>query len=141
MPIGSIDALEADGSKVLTGISLDATSGKISQTNTDIGNLKLKGFNTIVDGTLSTETTVNEAFNILENRIIAHEKELDTIVGTGVMKEAFDTLVEVSNWISDNANAEDANSLVGRQNALEARILALETLINSLIGKNIFITK
>ena len=141
MPIGSIDALEADGSKVLTGISLDAETGRISQTNTDIGNLKLKGFNTVAEGSLSTETTVNEAFGILENRIIAHEKELDTIVGEGVMKEAFDTLVEVSTWISDNANAEDANSLVGRQNALESRILALETLINSLIGKNIFITK
>lgn len=138
MPIGRMDGLTATNSSVLTGISMDNTTGVITQTNNDIGNLVLTGFVKNTEGTLTSADSINNAFKTLESRIIDHEKELDTIVGEGTMKEAFDTLVEVSNWISTNSDAENANSLISKQNALELRIKELEDTIASLVGKTIF---
>lgn len=114
--------LDATGSSVLTGFKLMPETLAITQTNADVGTLKLKGY-TQADETdkISADDTINGAINKLAQRIKNHEDELNTLVGEGKLKESFDTLVEMSEWLDAN-DTELRQTLVDADNALNKKI-------------------
>ena len=102
-PLPTINSnLEATGSSVLTGFKLAPETLAITQTNADVGTLKLAQYIKADDtDNIVTTDSINEAFKKLAIRIKAHENKLDTLIG-GELKEKFDTLVEMSNWLDAN---------------------------------------
>lgn len=93
--------LTATGSSVLTGFELVPGTLSITQTNADVGTLKLTQYIQAAGDTLTSNDTINGALNKLSTRIKNHEDQLNALIG-GELKEKFDTLVEMSNWLDSN---------------------------------------
>ena len=101
-PTPSINSnLDATSSSVLTGFKLTPETLAITQTNADVGTLKLTQYIQATGDTLNADDTINNAFRKLSTRIQAHEDDLNALIG-GQLKEKFDTLVEMSKWLDEN---------------------------------------
>ena len=71
IPKGSLNEnLTATGSSVLTGLSMNASTGAITQTNANVGTLTLQGYSQGTDGGILVSTdSINGAFAKLQNQI------------------------------------------------------------------------
>lgn len=141
----------------LTGLT-EVENGVVKNTQTIS-----EAFGSIDTKIISEKSDRDAAINTLTNRIAAEENRLTNLIG-GDLQPAFDTLQEMSTWLNNNDD-ELRQELVQADNDLSSRITvienivkpegeesnlveqllqrvsALETVINALVGKNIFITK
>ena len=108
LPKPSLNDFAADGHSVLTGISMTSETGAIAQTNAEVGSLKLNSYTQATKDTITQDDSIYTAFyklsdraQILEGRVKDHEDKLDNLIG-GTLKETFDTLVEMSEWLDSN---------------------------------------
>lgn len=108
LPTPSLNDFTADGHSVLTGISMTPETGAIVQTNAEVGSLKLNNYTQATKDTITQDDSIYTAFyklsnraQILEGRVKDHENKLDNLIG-GELKETFDTLVEMSEWLDSN---------------------------------------
>ena len=92
IPLPSLETFNANGYSVLTGIALDAPTGKFTYTTESIGKLKLNDYNLGSDYTsIAKEDTINEALSKLQNQI-------NFIAGNDV--DGLDSVKELVTWVN-----------------------------------------
>lgn len=129
----SMTDVEATDARVLTGIAMTDETGAITTTYSNVGALKLTDY-TAKDNAGSTYVTsadtINAAFRKVDDRLDAEianaraaeaevlknakeytdaaKKEILTGDATGTVAQAYDTLLEIANWINgDGVNATE----------------------------------
>ena len=119
---------------------IEQTDGKISVTRSNAGSLVL-GTATTNDTIAATDSLLN-AFNKIEARIIADENRLTTLIGNGTLNAAFDTIVEISDWLDGAESGSSVenlfNSITENSNAIKAenlRALSAEAALGARINK------
>lgn len=111
IPLPSLNNLTATTSSVLTGLSLNATTGALSQTNADVGTLTLTGY--ILgedDSTLLSTDTINSAFSKLQVQLNKEKEDRSQAITE-----------ENTHWTSEITRLEEII------NGLTERIVELET--------------
>lgn len=81
LPQPSLNDLTATGASVLTGLSMVDSTGAITQTNANVGTLKLTGYTTVKanDATyVQASHTINDAFNKVDTRLDVEISRADT---------------------------------------------------------------
>ena len=135
LPTPSLNDLTATGASVLTGISMVPETGAITQTNANVGSLLLTGYPVEEsDEQIAAKDSINEAFGKLQNqlnneidRATKAEAEVlsdakaytddikEALLGEGI-KDTFDTLVEIQNWIEgDGVNTAELTSAIATE--------------------------
>lgn len=81
IPLPSLNDITADGASVLTGLSMEDTTGAITQTNAKVGTLKLTGYSkgTTNEAVVDTDS-INQAFGKLQAHIENTDANLNTEV-------------------------------------------------------------
>ena len=90
LPEPSINTLSTGDSKVVTSISMDSSSGAITQNNNDISNLKLTNYEVKPAGSSDSENiytgdSINQAFNKIENKIVNIKTDAPQTIQPGQM--------------------------------------------------------
>ena len=124
LPQGSLTIKDETNnvSKVITDLSFVAETGAITAKNKNIGELLLTGYEQNENGYITAQNSINQAFKTLDvqaqeynnnitaindvnNGILAQAKSYadgikTAILGEGI-KDTFDTLVEIQDWIEN----------------------------------------
>lgn len=104
LPLPSLNDLSATDSSVVTGISMNDATGAITQTNSDVGNLKLTGYSIATENKdIATTDSINQAFGQSQFRINSLEKSLNAEI------EDRKTAIKDESNNRDNAIAQEVS--------------------------------
>ena len=134
IPKGSLNDLTATTSSVITGLSMNAETGAINQTNNDVGKLALTGYDNTTAGqtVVGSGDSINVAIGKLQNQITNEKKRINTILtGEDDLDDTINTFIELQDYITAHGKeaADMATSInneisraQGAETALSARI-------------------
>lgn len=80
LPKPSLNDIKANGAIVLTGLSMTVATGAITQTNANVGTLKLTEYSKGTNEAIAATDTINQAFGKLQ----AHVEDTDTNLNTEI---------------------------------------------------------
>ena len=134
LPAPSINALTATGSSVLTGISMESNTGKITQTNANVGSLLLADYsiakNDDNDSLVNSSDTINSAFKKIDDRLdveIERAKKAESDEATRATTAEQDLSTSLAQATADlnKAIADETNRAKAAEEALDKRLDAI----------------
>ena len=132
IPQGSLSDDTKTGSDLITQLTFEPTSGKISTTRENVGSLKLNGYSIPTSGLVTGNNTINEAFNLLDAGLVkeiedreAAVKAEETARAAAILKEQTDRATAIQQEQTDRAAAilQEQND---RNTAIENKIKELD---------------
>lgn len=122
--------LIATTSSVITGLSLDVTEGKLTQTNNNVGSLALTGYGSETDAAaIDAEDTINGAIRKLENQI------------SNEVKNRADSVSSLTDTVTNNYNSLNnaiETEVTNRNEAIAAAVNALD--VDEISANNSYIS-
>ena len=120
IPQPSLNDVTADGAIVLTGLSMEDTTGAIAQTHANVGTLKLTDYSKGTDKeAVADDDTINAAFSKLQTHIDSTDSNLNTEITT--RETAINTEITNRNQAIEGAiNTEVTNRNLAITKAIEA---------------------
>ena len=135
LPLPSLNDLTATGASVLTGISMTPETCAIEQTNANVGSLLLTGYSVGENSNqIAASDSINGAFGKIqiqlnkeidratkaEAKVLTDAKAYTDNVKTALLgeniKDTFDTLVEIQNWIEgDGVNTTELTAAIASE--------------------------
>lgn len=134
IPKGSLNNLTATTSSVITGLSMNAETGAINQTNNDVGKLALTGYDSATAGqtAVGSGDSINTAIGKLQNQITNEKKRINTILtGEDDLDDTINTFKELQEYIA--THGEEAADIVKNINNEISRAQGAETALSTRI--------
>lgn len=134
IPKGSLNNLTATTSSVITGLSMNAETGAINQTNNDVGKLALTGYDSATAGqtAVGSGDSINTAIGKLQNQITNEKKRINTILnGDDDTDDIINTFIELQEYIATHGK-EAANMAASINNEI-SRAQGAETALGTRI--------
>lgn len=128
IPLPSLNNVTADGAIVLTGLSMVAADGAITQTNANVGTLKLTGYSKGTNEAVAANDTINAAFGKLQAHIESTDANLSTEITdrkTAISQEVIDRNAAIDKAIGDldvESASLAANQTIGSWSEADGKI-------------------